>query len=240
LFLANTCPGRSLITIAVLRKTDLIKDDEVVAMVSAIQTQVHDHFSPAWGVDAEIQYETGSPPRSSWWLVLLDDSDQANALGYHDMTYECLPLCKVFLNTCAAAQVSWTATASHEILEMLADPGINLSVFRHDKNGPAPLELYSYEVCDACEADQFGYTIGNTKVSDFVYPAWFESFHEPLSTQFDYCGHITEPFQILAGGYATVRGLTAQNDWIPKAIHSAVADAKSHGDAATVRRASRR
>src|SRR5450759_1443790 len=35
-----------------------------------------------------------------------------------------------------------------------------------------------------------------TKVSDFVYPAWCESFHKPLSTQFDYCGRITEPFQM--------------------------------------------
>jgi predicted phosphodiesterase len=208
--------GRSLVVVAVLRKTDRIKDEEVVALASALQIQVHDHFAPVWGIYAEIHFVTGAPPRNAWWLVLLDDSDQANALGYHDMTDECLPLGKVFLNTCAGAGVSWTATASHELLEMLADPGINLSVLHQDVGGQSAVELYSYEICDACEADEFGYVIGEIKVSDFVYPAWFESFRRPFSAQFDYCGRIVEPFQILAGGYATVRGLNAQDDWTQK------------------------
>ena len=192
-------------------------------MVSALQIQVHDHFAPVWGVDAEVQFVSGPPPRGSWWLVLLDDSEQANTLGYHDMTDECLPLGKVFLKTCADAKVSWMATASHEVLEVLVDPAINLTVLRQDDGGQAPLELYSYEVCDACEADQFGYKIGDILVSDFVYPAWFEPFHKPRSTQFDYGGRITEPFQLLAGGYATTRDLKAQGDWTQTAAKASMA-----------------
>ena len=38
------------------------------------------------------------------------------------------------------------------------------------------MSLYAYEVCDACEADQFGYDIDGVLVSDFVFPSWFESF----------------------------------------------------------------
>ena len=32
------------------------------------------------------------PSNGSWWLVLLNHSDQANALGYHDLATEGLPL----------------------------------------------------------------------------------------------------------------------------------------------------
>ena len=51
---------------------------------------------------------------------------------------------------------------------------------------------------------ELGYTIDTTLVSDFVYPAWFESFRLPGSTQFDKQGHVQEPFAILQGGYALV------------------------------------
>jgi hypothetical protein len=88
------------------------------------------------------------------------------------------------------------------VLEMLGDPDINLWAF---PNPDASKDrLYSYEVCDACEADEIGYLIDGVLVSDFLYPAWFESFRRPGSTQFDRQGQITRPFEILPGGYALV------------------------------------
>ena len=46
----------------------------------------------------------------------------------------------------------WTVTFSHrELLEMLADPNINLCAFDEDAR-----RLYAYEVCDAVEADALG------------------------------------------------------------------------------------
>lgn len=50
-------------------------------------------------------------------------------------------------------------------------------------------------------------------MSDFVYPAWFESFRQPGSTQFDYQQKITQPFQLLAGGYIGVFNVTAGSGW---------------------------
>jgi hypothetical protein len=38
------------------------------------------------------------PAPDGWWLVFLDNSDQAGALAYHDLTNEGLPLSKVFVN----------------------------------------------------------------------------------------------------------------------------------------------
>jgi hypothetical protein len=201
-----------LTTIAVLLESKLTDESKVAPVVSALQTQVHEHFGPIWGVDVQIQFVPNTPPPGSWWLVLLDDTDQADALGYHDTTDGGLPLGKVFLKSCATANVSWTVTASHELLEMLADPAINLTVL-HEFPNPAPSKLYSYEVCDPCEGDEFGYKIGDILVSDFVCPAWFESFHQPRSVRFDYCGRITEPFQLLAGGYASVLDVSTNGTW---------------------------
>lgn len=41
-------------------------------------------------------------------------------------------------------------------------------------------------------------------MSNFVYPAYFESFHAAGSVQFDQMKTVTKPFQILSGGYQIV------------------------------------
>jgi calcineurin-like phosphoesterase family protein len=201
-----------MITIAVLRETELVTDADVQGLISALQVQVHDHFAPAWGIDAIVQFVRGGPPSRTSWLVILDDSDQAEALGYHDVTDEGLPLGKVFVRTSREVGVNWTVTASHELLEMLADPEINLSVLVNEDTRQAS-RLYAYEVCDPCEADQFGYRIGDVVVSDFVFPAWFQAFRKPGSGSFDYCGQINVAFALLPGGYASVLNITTQGDW---------------------------
>lgn len=201
------------IKIAVINSSTVVADAEVVAAVTNLQIQVHRDFAPIWGVDADLTFypATNAPPAGTWWLVVLDNSDQAGALGYHDLTSDGLPLGKVFAGTDKQYGSAWTVTASHELLEMLGDPDINLCA-----SGPAPnsvLRFYGYEVADACEADQFGYSINGTLVSDFVYPAWFESFRSPGSTQFDYQNKIQAPFQLLSGGYISIYDVTSGTGW---------------------------
>jgi hypothetical protein len=201
------------IKIAVINASKALTDKKVEAAVPALQTQVHRDFAPAWGIDADLTFvpKGKKPPQGSWWLVILDTSDQAGALGYHDLTKEGLPLGKVFAQSDIQYGYQWTVTASHELLEMLGDPDINLTAFvqPNAKTGT----LYAYEVCDACEADSFGYKINGTLVSDFIYPAWFESFRKKGSTQFDYGKHIHEPFQLLAGGYIGVFDVKSGTGW---------------------------
>jgi hypothetical protein len=203
------------IKVAVINASSVLTDDQVSAVVPDLQTQVHNDFAPAWGIDADLNFlPTGSNPAlGSWWLVILDNSDQAGALGYHDYTPDGLPIGKVFAGTDMQYGTQWTVTASHELLEMLADPDVNLSAAAPDLNQPSPAQFYAYEVADACEADQFAYKINNTLVSDFVLPAWFESFRQPGSTQFDKQNQIKQPFQLLAGGYIGVLNLTDGEGW---------------------------
>ena len=187
-------------SISVINASTTLTDAEVSAAVPDLQTQVSAHFAPVWAIDAQLQFcpRTGSGPvAGSWWLVILDDADQAAAVGYHDLTAEGLPLGKVFARTDQQSGHTWTVTASHELLEMLADPWMDRATVVSDSTD---FRIYAYEVCDACEDDGFGYWIDRTRVSDFVFPAWFNP-GSPL-TKFDYCGQITRPLQLLAGGYS--------------------------------------
>ena len=119
-------PQLAPIPIAVINESTVLTDADVVPVVDALQQQVTNDFRPIWGVDAELTMiaKGTPPPGTSWWLVMLDDSDQAGALGYHDLTPESLPIGKIFAASDLKAGTSWTVTASHELLEMLADPDI--------------------------------------------------------------------------------------------------------------------
>jgi hypothetical protein len=200
------------IKVSVLNQSQSLTDDQVSQAVPALQAQVSNDFAPAWGIDADVTFVPGSQPApGSWALAIFDNSDQAGALGYHDLTAEGLPLGKVFAGADIQYGLQWTITASHELLEMLADPDIDLTVFMQpdDRTG----RVYAYEVCDACEADNYGYAINGTMVSDFVFPAWFESFRTSGSTQFDKQNQIQKPFDLLPGGYIGIFDVTAGTGW---------------------------
>ena len=187
--------------VAVINESTVVSDEDVQDLVAALQDQVDNDFSPIWGRGAQLSIasKTEPTPVGVWVLVILDNSDQAGALGYHDLTRNGDPLGKVFAGDDIKDGESWTNTASHELLEMLADPWINLVAEAGDK-------FYAYEVCDAVEDDSLGYkkTAPNGKivlVSDFVLPNWFTP---ESSGPFDYLSHVTEPLQLLINGYISV------------------------------------
>lgn len=193
-------------SIAIVNASTVIKSgDPMNELLAALQIQVRRDFAPIWELSADLFLcsSESNPPPDAWEVVILDDSDQAEALGYHELTPHGLPLGKVFAASDLANGTSWTATASHEILEMLADPWINECVEFPTPNGES--QFYAKEVCDACEADVYGYKIGNVLVSDFVTPAWFVPGGWP-GRAFDAMGNLTRPFQLLPGGYISVYG----------------------------------
>lgn len=181
-------------------------------VIAALQKQVDEHFSVVWGIRAKLSLvnKGDRPPETSWWLVITDNSDQVGALGYHDLTATGLPLGFAFAGSDLVNKVSWTVTVSHELLEMLVDPYINLSVLIDDPAQGGV--LFAYEVCDACEADQLGYEIDGILVSDFVFPSWFEP-RPPHSARFDWRNAITEPLQLLPGGYIGINRVGTPFGW---------------------------
>jgi hypothetical protein len=200
--------------IAIVNRSTVLSDADLASIVPALQTQLDRDFSPVWGIGANLSFvgKNSQPGPGMWQVLVVDDSDQAGALGYHDLTDEGLPLSHVFARTDIQNHLSWSVTVSHELLEMLVDPDINLTAFVQMSDTVGV--LYAYEVCDACEDDIFAYPINGVKVSDFVYPTWFESFRKSNSTKFNYTGKITAPFQLLSGGYIGVFQVgSSQTGW---------------------------
>jgi hypothetical protein len=202
----------SNIQVSLFNRSTVLTDAQVQAAVPALQTQVHRDFAPPWGIDADLAFvpKSKKPDPKSWWLVILDNSDQAGALGYHDVTATGLPIGKVFAGTDKQYGNQWTVTASHELVEMLGDPEINLTVFVQTSNTAG--RLYAYETADACEADGDGYKISGVLVSDFVYPAWFEASAKP-GTQLDYRNLIKKPFDLRPGGYIGYFDIGSGSGW---------------------------
>jgi hypothetical protein len=215
--------------ISVINESTVLSDSDVTPVVAALQQQVSNDFRPVWGLDAQLTMipQGSQPPAGTWWLTILDDSDQAGALGYHDLTPDGLPIGKVFAASDLKAGTSWSVTASHELLEMLADPNINLTVFV--QNADTAGILYAYEVCDACEDDSLGYQINNVLVSDFVYPTWFESFRTQGSVQFDQMNKIQSPLQLLPGGYIGIFNVTDGSGWQQQTAEKMLTSLKHRG-----------
>jgi hypothetical protein len=182
-------------------------------LVRVLRSFVNEHLAAAWGTRAKL-VAGRKIPAGSWGLVFLDDSDVSGDLGYHQLTPHGFPLSRVFVKTSRDTGEFVSATASHELAEMLVDPTMSLYC-------DGPRYLYEYEIGDPVEEEL--YRIDGVPVCDFVFPAWFESFHAPGSTRFDHLGRVTRPFEILGGGYMTARKHHHSN-WTT--IHGSAAKAK--------------
>jgi len=184
--------------VAVLNQAESVDAKEVEAVVAALQTQVHRDLAPTWGIDAELfLVQAGkTPPEKTWWLHLQDDTEDAGAgvLGYRYVNAAGLPLGRVGIGSSKRAGFEWSIAASHTLLQFLANPKGNITVLEGGRFIPQ-------EICRPCYGERWSYQINTVKVSDFVLPAWFESYRKPRSARFDYGGHVSEPFQVLPGGY---------------------------------------
>jgi hypothetical protein len=208
-------PG-SLPTIACINKATLDLGVDFASLISALQKYVDKHLAPVWGTPARLVRAT-RPRDNAWTMIFVDTADDIRNLredlkkifgkhakevaAYH--MFKGRPIALVFVKAVLAGisrlsdRDRISLAASHELAEMLVDPGNNLWC-EHGKG-----TLYAYEVCDAVEAKHF--PVNGLAMSDFVYPAFFEAFRKRNSVQFDHMKMLKRPFQILKDGYAPVR-----------------------------------
>lgn len=159
--------------------------------VAAMQKYLDKYFTPVWSLGATLH--VGKTIRNKCWgMVFTDTADMAGALGYHDTTKDGFPLMHNFVKTTMDDGELVSVTATHELVEALGDPCINLLA-------QGPQYVYAYELADAVERDSF--PVDGIQMSDFVYPAWFENFKRP---KYDYMGKCKHPFEIRPGGYMPV------------------------------------
>jgi hypothetical protein len=197
--------------IAVVNQSTLATDAEVAKVVAALGTQVSRDWAPRWYLTgALVVVKPKDVPPSAWQLVILDDSDQADALGYHELSATGTPLGKVFVRSVQQSGGQWSVAASHELLEMLGDPDINLAAEGYDPENPKSPAFFAYEVCDPVEGDT--YDVDGVQVSDFVFPEYFE-IDPPPKSRFDQLGLLPKPFTLRPGGYMSILPISTSARW---------------------------
>jgi hypothetical protein len=186
-----------LVTIACINKATVDLGLPLDLLTHTLQKAYDRDFLPVWGYPVRL-YVTDTPRLSDWQFLYLDTADEAGALGYHDLTAYGQPISKVFVKTTLHAGELVSATASHELFEMVIDPTAQLWA-EDPRNGVE----YAYEMSDAVEEDT--YLVDGVPISNFVHPSWFESFTHPAGTKFDHMGRLTSPFSMTKGGYLITR-----------------------------------
>ena len=154
-------------------------EDEVQRAVRAVNRQIVEDFLPIWGAGrtlrlyapsfdaARTRHVAEEPIPGDGVLYLVNEASLAGALGYHDTNAAALPVGFVFV----LDPNDWTVTLSHEALELIVDPNVNLLVPGPDPRKATRTVLHAYEVCDAVERTT--YQIDGVTVSNFVTPAYF-------------------------------------------------------------------
>jgi hypothetical protein len=185
--------------VALVSDSDAVSAQEVTRVAAALDRQVTRDFGPIWSVLATVSpaFSLEEIPVGYWPIVMLDDLDEPGALGYHVDRFG-QPYALVALTD------SWSLTASHECLEMLADPfGDRMVPGASPKRGEGRVS-YLVEVCDPPESAEFAYTVNDVLVSDFITPA----FYDPVvatGVRYSFTGAIERPRQVLEGGYISWR-----------------------------------
>ncbi|MDB4946126.1 MAG: hypothetical protein JWP97_5660 [Labilithrix sp.] len=179
----------------------VVDESEVATIGAAIQRQVTRDFGPAWGIRATVDvFPVLEAVPADYWPVVLTGRHLGDDEGFH-LTREGQPFAVV------EAIAGWSLTASHEILEMLADPsGARLvegspPPFHAGATEPVALVDYLLEICDPCQSARDAYLLDGVLVSDFVLPAYFDGSGGRCS----FTGAITEAHGLARGGALTYR-----------------------------------
>jgi hypothetical protein len=180
---------------------------DVARVASALQRQAARDFGPIWDVSATVDAfpRLEDVPIGYWPMIVEIDIDTPGAAGVHE-DKDGQPFALIAMSD------SWSLTASHEMLEMLADPfGKRVMPGRSPKRGQGRVE-FLVEVCDPSEADQFAYTVNDILVSDFYTPHFFDP-HKAEGVRYSFTGALTKPRQVLKGGYLSWRDPVSNHWW---------------------------
>jgi hypothetical protein len=198
-----------MLTISVALVSEVKGHDpgDVARVTAALQRQAIRDFRKWWKVEATVDaFPTLEDVPVGYWPILVqEDINTPGAAGVH-LDKDGQPFALVAMSN------SWSLTASHELLEMLADPfGNRVIAGQSPKAGQGRVE-FLVEVCDPSEADQFGYTVNDILVSDFLTPHFYDPV-KSASIQYSFTGAIKAPRTILKGGYISYHDPVSDHWW---------------------------
>ena len=181
--------------VALVSEESAISPAELMAVAAALEKQVVRDFAPIWKVPATVTAfgSLDHLPLDYWPIIIKDDIGDPTAAGYHE-DKDGQPFALVQYSD------GWPLTASHELLEMLADPfGRRMVAGPSPKAGQGRVK-FLVEVCDPCEGEQFSYTVNDIKVSDFYTPQFFDPV-TAAGARYSFTGSLKQPRQVLRDGY---------------------------------------
>jgi hypothetical protein len=202
--------------ISLINRSKTIPDARVQEVIRAVNRQLKEDFEPYWQFGATLRLEgpTGkrmridnlSDMRGDAVMYLVDGTNTIEATGWHLKNNRDIPYGIVFLGLCEKMHEDWTVTLSHETMELVGDPMMNLWV-----QGNHPLDrrrrmFHLFEMCDAVQNET--YTIDGVSVSNFVLPSYF-SMGEQEGRRNDFLGTVhagktLQSFGINPGGYLNI------------------------------------
>jgi hypothetical protein len=178
------------------------------AIAEALTIQVQRDFAPVWGVEA-AQFTVGGRGDK---IHFFDSAREADDFGWHVTDDRGLPYAHVFAAASITHGNDWTkgaeavsVTASHEALEMLADPRANEFCFDGKRR------LWAREVCDPVQSRAYKILTEDKRVpvSNFVLPAYFNPWADG---PYDHLRVLDEPFSLDKGGYAVYQRTTTEQE----------------------------
>ena len=198
--------------IALIDDTGQINPSELATVAADLTEQTTRDFGPIWNARALVRALSEQTRLPHYWPIRIRIKlNQPGALGFHSDSQN-QPVAYIELTP------DWPGTASHELMEMLADPSGNRMhppALLPDGLDPGQVGLgagglveYLVEVADPCEAAS--YQVGATKLSDFIDPDWYQSTL-PAPGVCSHTGLLSRPREVADGGYVSFK--RADDEW---------------------------
>jgi hypothetical protein len=195
------------ISVALVSEVEGHDPGDLARVTAALQRQAIRDFRLVWDVEATVDaFPTlEDVPLGYWPMIVRDDIGVPGAAGIH-LDKDGQPFALITMSD------SWSLTASHELLEMLADPFGNRVIPGPSPHADQGRVEFLVEVCDPSEAEEFGYTVNDVLMSDFYTPRFFD----PVAAggvRYSFTDAIREPRQILRGGYVSWHDPVSDHWW---------------------------
>jgi hypothetical protein len=191
--------------IAIVPETDALDFHNVLEVTAAIQKQVSRDFTPIWNIPATVAafQSMDAAPIGYWPVRVVDELPNPADTGFHK-TQDNQPYALVLFTD------DWSIAASHEVLEMLADPSGDHLVASDSVNHDQGRVRYLVEVCDPVQ--EITYKVNGIEVCDFYTPQFFD----PVGVngvRYSFTGALSKPKQILRGGYLSFMVPSTRHWW---------------------------
>src|SRR5262245_4836274 len=167
------------------RSEGAVSDRQLHDAIRAVNRQLTYDFAPYCGFGAQLRLEgrTGSKDgfdqtdmRGDAVLYVRKPVRPAADDGFHSAHFRGIPYGIVYLDLSEKLKEDWTVTLSHEALELVGDPELNLLVRGPHPTSPSREVFHWFEMCDAVQSES--YSIDGVSVSNFVLPLYFTSTEE--------------------------------------------------------------